>query len=76
MTNMGYVEEQILEKFTDDKVDLIFGFNTEVALEAKEAASGIGTPVVFANAFTEAKQPGEKRARAGKGQHKNATSQH
>jgi putative ABC transport system substrate-binding protein len=46
-------EQQILKKFVDDKVDLIFGFNTEVALEAKEAAKGTGIPIVFANAFTE-----------------------
>ena len=46
-------EKQILKKFASDKVDLIFGFNTEVALEAKEATKGTGIPVVFANAFTE-----------------------
>jgi putative tryptophan/tyrosine transport system substrate-binding protein len=46
-------EKQILNKFVADKVDLIFGFNTEVALEMKEAVKGTGIPVVFANAFTE-----------------------
>jgi putative tryptophan/tyrosine transport system substrate-binding protein len=46
-------EKAILEKFVSDKVDLIFGFNTEVALEAKEAVRGTDIPVVFANAFTE-----------------------
>lgn len=46
-------EKQILAKFVTDKVDLIFGFNTEVALEAKQAAQGTNIPVVFANAFTE-----------------------
>jgi len=46
-------EKQILEKFVADKVDLIFGFNTEVSLEAKNATRGTGIPVVFANAFIE-----------------------
>jgi putative tryptophan/tyrosine transport system substrate-binding protein len=46
-------EKKILQKFVDDKVDLIFGFNTEVALEAKNAAKGTNIPVVFANSFTE-----------------------
>jgi putative ABC transport system substrate-binding protein len=46
-------EKQILDKFVSDRVDLVFGFNTEVALEAKEATKGTGIPVVFANAFTE-----------------------
>lgn len=44
-------EKQILKKFVADKVDLIFGFNTEVALEAKAATQGTNIPVVFANAF-------------------------
>jgi putative tryptophan/tyrosine transport system substrate-binding protein len=58
-------EKQILQKFVEDKVDLIFGFNTEVALAAKEAAKGTGIPIVFANSFLEGsnlvdsiKQPG------------------
>lgn len=46
-------EKQILAKFVSDKVDLIFGYNTEVSLEAKEAVKGTNIPVVFANAFTE-----------------------
>jgi putative tryptophan/tyrosine transport system substrate-binding protein len=46
-------EKQILDTFVNDKVDLIFGFNTEVALEAKEATKGTGIPLVFANTFTE-----------------------
>lgn len=46
-------EKQILANFVDDKVNLIFGFNTEVALEAKSATKGTNIPVVFANAFTE-----------------------
>ena len=41
-------ERQILRKFVDDKVDLIFTFPTEVSLEAKAAAEGTGIPVVFA----------------------------
>ncbi len=46
-------EQQILKKFVADKVDLIFGFNTEVALAAKAAAQGTNIPVVFANSFIE-----------------------
>jgi len=46
-------EQQILKKFVIDKVDLIFGYNTEVAIEAKAAAEGTGIPVVFANSFIE-----------------------
>jgi putative tryptophan/tyrosine transport system substrate-binding protein len=46
-------EQQILKKFVDDKVDLIFGFNTEVALEAKDVARGTGIPVVFAMGLLE-----------------------
>jgi putative tryptophan/tyrosine transport system substrate-binding protein len=46
-------EKAILEKFVSDKVDLIFGFNTEVAFEAKVAVQGTDIPIVFANAFTE-----------------------
>jgi putative tryptophan/tyrosine transport system substrate-binding protein len=46
-------EQQILKKFVDDKVDLILGYNTDVALEAKDATKGTKIPVIFANAFTE-----------------------
>jgi putative tryptophan/tyrosine transport system substrate-binding protein len=46
-------EAAILKKFVNDKNDLIFGFNTEVALEMKEATKGTTIPVLFANAFTE-----------------------
>ncbi len=46
-------EMQILKKFVEDKVDLIFGFNTEVGLEAKHAAKGTGIPVVFAMGIIE-----------------------
>jgi putative ABC transport system substrate-binding protein len=40
-------EQQILRKFVDDKVDLIFTFPTEVSLAAKAATQGTGIPVVF-----------------------------
>jgi putative ABC transport system substrate-binding protein len=46
-------ENQILRKFVADKVDLIFGFNTEVAAEAKAATQGTNIPVIFANANIE-----------------------
>jgi putative tryptophan/tyrosine transport system substrate-binding protein len=46
-------EKLILKKFVDDKVDLILAYNTEAALEAKDATKGTNIPVVFANAFTE-----------------------
>jgi putative tryptophan/tyrosine transport system substrate-binding protein len=46
-------EQQILKKFVDDKVDLIFVFPTEVAMAAKAAAQGSTVPVLFANAFIE-----------------------
>lgn len=46
-------EKQILDKFVDDKVDLIFGFNTEVAMAAKQATQGTQIPVIFANALVE-----------------------
>lgn len=46
-------EKQILKKFVADKVDLIFGFNTEVALEAKAATQGTDIPVIFAMGIIE-----------------------
>ncbi len=46
-------EKQILEKFVEDDVDLIFTFPTEVSLAAKEATQGTDIPVLFASAFTE-----------------------
>jgi putative tryptophan/tyrosine transport system substrate-binding protein len=46
-------EEQILNKFVADKVDLIFVFPTEVSLAAKKATQGTNIPVVFAQAFIE-----------------------
>lgn len=53
-TNVDAVaEEKILKKFVDDKVDLIFVFPTEAALEAKAATQGTDIPVVFANVMVE-----------------------
>jgi putative tryptophan/tyrosine transport system substrate-binding protein len=46
-------EEQILNKFVADKVDLIHVFPTEVSLAAKKAIQGSNIPVVFAQAFIE-----------------------
>ncbi|NVO09160.1 MAG: ABC transporter substrate-binding protein [Bacteroidales bacterium] len=53
-TNFDIVEyRRILAKFINERVDLIFVFPTEAALEAKAATKGKNIPVVFANAFTE-----------------------
>jgi putative tryptophan/tyrosine transport system substrate-binding protein len=41
--------KSILKKFVNEKVDLIFVFPTEAALEAKTATQGTDIPVVFAN---------------------------
>ncbi|MCX6814353.1 MAG: ABC transporter substrate-binding protein [Candidatus Aenigmarchaeota archaeon] len=46
-------EQQILKKFVDDKVDLIFTFPTEPAVAAKAATQGTGIPVVFSFATIE-----------------------
>jgi putative ABC transport system substrate-binding protein len=46
-------EQQILKKFVDDDVDLIFTFPTEVSLAAKAATQGTGIPVVFSYATIE-----------------------
>jgi putative ABC transport system substrate-binding protein len=46
-------DKQIINKFMAGKVDLIFGFNTEVALEIRDATKGTAIPLVFANTFTE-----------------------
>ena len=40
-------EEQILRKFVEDQVDLIFTFPTEVSMQAKEIAHDTGIPVLF-----------------------------
>jgi len=45
--------KSITKKFVDDKVDLIFVFPTEAAMEAKAATQGINIPVVFTLAFTD-----------------------
>jgi putative ABC transport system substrate-binding protein len=47
------VQQQILEKFVADEVDLIFVFPTEVSLMAKEVTQGTDTPVLFAHAALE-----------------------
>ncbi len=46
-------ERQILEKFVEDDVDLIFTFPTEVSMAAKEANEGTDVPVIFAIANIE-----------------------
>jgi putative ABC transport system substrate-binding protein len=45
--------KSIVQKFVADKVDLIFVFPTEAALEAKAATQGTNIPVVFSFAFIE-----------------------
>ena len=45
--------QQILKKFVEDKVDLIFAFPTEPALAAKAATEGTDIPVIFAYSMTE-----------------------
>ncbi len=45
--------QEIIQKFVDDKVDLIFAFPTEASMETKEVAAGTGVPVVFAIANIE-----------------------
>jgi putative ABC transport system substrate-binding protein len=59
-------EKQILEKFVEDKVDLIFSFPTEVSMAAKAATNGTGVPMIFAIANIEGtglvdsiREPGE-----------------
>lgn len=59
-------EQQILRRFVDDNVDLIFTFPTEVALVAKTVTHGTGVPVVFSystiegnNLIDSVRQPGE-----------------
>jgi putative ABC transport system substrate-binding protein len=43
----------VLQKFVDEKVDLIFVFPTEASQEAKKISDETGVPVVFANANIE-----------------------
>jgi putative ABC transport system substrate-binding protein len=45
--------ENILRKFVNDKVDLIFVFPTEATFEAKTATKGTKIPVVFGTALIE-----------------------
>jgi putative ABC transport system substrate-binding protein len=59
-------ERQILKKFVEDRVDLIFTFPTEVSMAAKAATQGTKIPVVFAIANIEGtslvksvREPGE-----------------
>jgi putative ABC transport system substrate-binding protein len=53
-TNFDLLEyRQTITKFINEKVDLIFVFPTEAAMEAKAATEGKDIPVVFANVFTE-----------------------
>jgi putative ABC transport system substrate-binding protein len=46
-------EQQIINKFVEYKVDLIFTFPTEVSLAAKATTQGTGIPVVFSYATIE-----------------------
>jgi len=46
-------EKQILQRFVEDKVDLIFTFPTEVSMAAKAATQGTDIPVMFAIANIE-----------------------
>jgi putative tryptophan/tyrosine transport system substrate-binding protein len=43
----------ITKKFVDEKVDMIFVFPTEAAMEAKAATQGTTIPVLFSEAFTD-----------------------
>jgi putative ABC transport system substrate-binding protein len=53
-TNMDMAAfKSILQTFVADKVDLMFVFPTEAALEAKAATQGTNIPVVFAEASLE-----------------------
>jgi putative ABC transport system substrate-binding protein len=45
--------EQTVQKYVDEKVDLIFSFATEASIEAKTVAKGSRIPVVFTCAFIE-----------------------
>ena len=46
--------QAVLEKFVQDKVDLIVAFPTEATLEAKEATKGTNIPIVSLEAAVEA----------------------
>jgi len=45
--------EEIVQGYVDDEVDLIFSFATEATIEAKKVAAGTGIPVVFTCSFIE-----------------------
>ena len=45
--------EQVIRKFVDDGVDLIFVFPTEASLEVKAVTDGTNIPVVFGTALLE-----------------------
>lgn len=45
--------QELIKKFVNDKVDLIFVFPTEPSIEAKEATEGTGIPVISSEAFVE-----------------------
>jgi putative ABC transport system substrate-binding protein len=45
--------KSITKKFVDEKVDMIFAFPTEAAMEAKAATQGTDIPVVFTLSFTD-----------------------
>jgi putative ABC transport system substrate-binding protein len=45
--------EQVVQKYVDEKVDMIFSFATEAAIEAKAVAAESGIPVVFTCTFIE-----------------------
>ncbi|MBN2120715.1 MAG: ABC transporter substrate-binding protein [Candidatus Omnitrophica bacterium] len=45
--------QHLIQKFLDDKVDLIFPFPTEATMETQEVTKGLDIPVVFACAAIE-----------------------
>jgi putative ABC transport system substrate-binding protein len=45
--------EETVQRYVDDEVDLIFSFATEATIDAKKVAAGTGIPVVFTCAFIE-----------------------
>ena len=47
------VYDQVIKKFVEDKVDLIFVFPVEATLQAKKVREGTDIPIVFAVGFTE-----------------------
>jgi putative tryptophan/tyrosine transport system substrate-binding protein len=45
--------EETIQKFVDEEVDLIFSFATEATIEAKAVSEGSGIPIVFTCTFIE-----------------------